>query len=492
LAPTARRRTDRGAGGRQGDHAGRPEPHRPLIDPASFRDPSGYVFRRDGILYRAIQPEAAADWAAFEDRGLAAQLIGDGLLVGHAAVATDLAPTPGVALVIRPREIGVISYPYEWAFSQLREAALLTLEVQRRALAVGMWLRDASAYNVQFDAGRPILIDSLSFEVADLAAPWPAYRQFCKHFLAPLALMAHRDPRCGLMLRDFIDGIPLDLAAGLLPGRTRLGGLLAHLHLHAGADRRVQAAQIPGAADPAKGPPRSRPMTQTRHDALLDSLRRTVEGLKLELGSHWLTYTRQTSYTETAAESKRAVVQRMLDRAGGSVVWDLGANVGTYSDLAAGPGREVIAFDQDPAVVELHWRNLSAEARASVLPLVMDLTNPSPSLGWAHEERRSLLQRGPADVAMALALIHHLAVGNNVPLPRVAALLADAGRRVIIEFVPREDPMVQQLLAGRKDIFGGYTLDGFRAAFGERFTTLEEAPVADSLRTIFLLERREA
>jgi hypothetical protein len=182
----------------------------------------------------------------------------------------------------------------------------------------------------------------------------------------------------------------------------------------------------------------------------------------------------------------------MLDRAGGSVVWDLGANVGTYSDLAAGPGREVIAFDQDPAVVELHWRNLSAEARASVLPLVMDLTNPSPSLGWAHEERRSLLQRGPADVAMALALIHHLAVGNNVPLPRVAALLADAGRRLIIEFVPREDPMVQQLLAGRKDIFGGYTLDGFRAAFGERFTTLEEAPVADSLRTIFLLERREA
>jgi hypothetical protein len=463
-----------------------------VIDPASFRDPYGYVFRRDGILYRAIQPEAAADWAEFGKRGLAAALTRDGLLVDHADVSTDLAPTPGAARVIQPREIAVISYPYEWAFSQLKEAALLTLEVQRRALAAGMWLRDASAYNVQFDGGRPILIDSLSFEVADLAAPWPAYRQFCTHFLAPLALMAHRDPRCGLMLRDFIDGIPLDLAAGLLPGRTRLGGLLAHLHLHAGADRRVQRAEIQGAADPAAASPKTRAMTATRHEALLDSLRRTVEGLKLELGSHWLSYTRQTSYTDAGAASKQAIVERMLAAAGGGLVWDLGANVGTYSSLAAGPGRQVVAFDQDPAVVELLWRNLSAEARASVLPLVMDLSNPSPGLGWAHEERRSLLQRGPADVVMALALVHHLAIGNNVPLPKFAALLAAAGRQVIVEFVPREDAMVRQLLAGRRDIFGGYTLEAFRDALGEWFTVWEEAPVADSLRTIFLLERRPA
>jgi hypothetical protein len=467
-----------------------------MIDPASFRDPSGYVFRRDGVLYRAIQPSAAADWAAFEDRGLAASLVGDGLLVSHTPVPADLAPLPGAALVIRPREVPLISYPYEWAFSQLQEAALLTLEVQRRALVVGMWLRDASAYNVQFERGRPILIDSLSFEVADLSAPWPAYRQFCKHFLAPLALMAHRDPRCGLMLRDFIDGLPLDFAAGLLPGRTRLGGLLPHLHLHAGADRRAQHADIPAAASQpgateAKGTKGSaRSMSLTRHQALLDSLRRAVEGLHLELGSHWLQYTRQTSYSPEAADSKRAIVQRMLAAAGGHVVWDLGANVGTYSDLAAGPGRMVVAFDQDPAVVELHWRSLSAEARESVLPLVMDLTNPSPAMGWAHQERRSLLQRGPADVAMALALVHHLAIGNNVPFARIADLFAHAGRWVVVEFVPREDPMVQQLLASRKDVFTDYTIDAFRAAFGERFATREEAPVADSLRTVFLFERR--
>jgi hypothetical protein len=465
-------------------------PHSAVIDPASFRDPHGYVFRRDDILYRAIAPAALADWSAFEERGLAGTLIDEGLLVAHEQISEDVAPVPGAALVIRPRELALISYPYEWAFSQLREAALLTLEVQRRALAAEMWLRDASAYNVQFDGGRPILIDSLSFEVADLSAPWPAYRQFCKHFLAPLALMAHRDPRCGLMLREFIDGLPLDLATSLLPGRTRLGGLLPHLHLHAGADRGAKRRQITSRPD-AK-PAQARPMGSTRHEALLDSLRRAVEGLHLQLGSHWLSYTRQTSYTETAAASKQEIVRRMLTAAGGTTIWDLGANVGTYSDLAAGPGRQVIAFDQDPSVVELHWRNLTAEQRSSVLPLVMDLTNPSPALGWAHAERRSLLQRGPADVVMALALVHHIAIGNNVPLAHFAALLAQAGRKVVVEFVPKEDPMVRQLLAARRDVFDAYSLEGFRAAFAERFVTLEEAKVDDSLRTLFLLERRPA
>jgi hypothetical protein len=468
----------------------RPTAQEAGVDPASFRDPAGYVFRRDGALYRAIQPMAAADWAAFTDGGLAADLIGRGLLIDHEPASVELAPRPGAVHVIKPRQLALISYPYEWAFSQLREAALLTLEVQRRALAADMWLRDASAYNVQFDAGRPILIDSLSFEPADLSAPWPAYRQFCKHFLAPLALMAHRDVRCGLMLRDFIDGLPLDLATGLLPGRTRLGGLLHHLHLHAAADRRTQTAQITGAADEKAEQARARPMNRTRHEALLDSLRRTVEGLRLELGGHWLSYTHQTSYSPAGMASKREIVDRLLAAAGGSLIWDLGANVGTYSDLAAGPGRLVIAFDMDASVTELHWRNLSTEQRASVLPLVMDLANPSPALGWAHAERRSLLQRGPADVAMALALVHHLAIGNNVPLPLVAELLAGAGRKVIVEFVPREDPMTQQLLAARRDIFTDYTLDGFRAALAPHFSVVEEAAVADSLRTIFLLERR--
>ncbi|HEX6139964.1 MAG TPA: SAM-dependent methyltransferase [Candidatus Limnocylindria bacterium] len=488
MAPPARpagsaHRAGGGAGGDAGARGARPLTGAAL-EPASFRDPCGYVFRRDGVLHRQVQERAAADWTAFVEGGLYRSLVADRLLVEHEDAPLEHATVPGAVAVIRPRELPLISYPYEWCFSQLRDAALLTLELQRRALAAGMRLRDASAYNVQFDAGRPILIDSLSFEVADAAEPWPAYRQFCEHFLAPLALMALRDVRFGLMLRDFIDGIPLDFAAALLPARTRLSpGLLAHLHLHAGAQRRAA-----GAATTTRRP--ARRMTRLGQEAVVDSLRRLVERLRWTPRGHWTEYGTQTSYTPAGAASKRQLVARFLDASGARTVWDLGANVGTYSGIAAEGGRRVVAFDQDAASVEQHWHALSTEARKSVLPLVMDLSNPSPALGWGLEERRSLVQRGPADATMALALVHHLAIGNNVPLERIAAFFARLGRWAVVEFVPKDDPMTQRLLAARPDIFPRYTLEGFREAFAQDFRIAEESRIDDSLRSLFLLEAR--
>ena len=455
------------------------------MDPASFRDPSGFVFRRDGILYRQIQPAAAADWEAFLSSGLHERLVADGLIVEHDEAALELAAMPGAAAVIRPRAIDFISYPYEWCFSQLKDAALLTLELQSRALEVGLRLKDASAYNVQFDAGRPVLIDSLSFEVAAKTDPWPAYRQFCEHFLAPLALIAHRDARCGLMLRDFIDGIPVDLAAGLLPARTRLNlGLSAHLHLHAGAQRRAAREA------PAARPARERRISETGQLALIDSLRRTVQGLRYRPAGQWTGYSTSTSYSDRATASKGEIAREMLASVGGRMAWDLGANVGVYSAIAAESGYRVMAFDQDAASVETHWRQVRDRPELGVLPLVMDLSNPSPALGWALEERASFLQRGQPDVIMALALIHHLAIGNNVPLPSVARLFARMSPRAIVEFVPKEDPMIRRLLADRRDVFDRYSIEGFRDAFGGPFRIVREVPIDDSPRTMFLLERR--
>ena len=458
-----------------------------MVDPASFRDPSGFVFRRDGVLYRQVQQIAAADWEAFRTTGLYERLVADRLLVEHADAGLELAARPGAAAVVRPRALEFISYPYEWAFSQLKEAALLTLDVQSRALDAGMRLKDASAYNVQFAAGRPILIDSLSFEVAPATEPWPAYRQFCEHFLGPLALMANRDVRCGLMLRDFIDGIPLDLAARLLPGRSRLNlGLSAHIHLHAGAQRRAARE-----AAPAGGAPRrERRVSETGQRALLDSLRRTVAGLRYEPSSQWAGYARATSYSDAATASKGSLVREMLVAVGGRVAWDVGANTGAYSAIAADAGYRVIAWDQDAASVEAHWRQVRGDGNPAILPLVLDLANPSPALGWALAERASFLDRGEPDVMLALALVHHLAIGNNVPLEGVAALFARMAPRAIVEFVPKEDPMTRLLLAARPDIFERYSIDGFREAFGGQFRIVREAPIADSPRTLFLMERR--
>jgi hypothetical protein len=459
----------------------------PVVDPASFRDPSGFVFRRDGVLYRQVQPPAAADWKALRANGLLARLTADRLLVDHDEVPLDVAASPDAVAVIQPRLLDFISYPYEWSFSQLKEAALLTLEIQLRALDAGMRLKDASAYNVQLDGGRPILIDSLSFEVAPPTEPWPAYRQFCEHFLAPLALIAYRDARGGLMLRDFIDGIPLDLAVRLLPGRTRLNfGLASHLHVHAGAQRRAATA-----APAAEGERASvRRVSETGQRALLDSLRRTVEGLRWEPSGHWAEYATTTSYTEAATASKAALVREMLDAIGGRSVWDLGANTGVYSDLAVEAGYRVIAWDFDAGSVEAHWRRVRGADGPPILPLVGDLSNPSPAIGWALQERASFLDRANADALLALALVHHLAIGNNVPLPAVAGLLARIAPNAIVEFVPKDDPMTRRLLSSRRDIFDEYTLDGFRAAFGGPFEIIREAPITDSPRTLFLLRRR--
>ena len=218
-----------------------PDPSRPGVrDPGSFRDPSGFVYRRDGVLLRQVNRVFADDWEAAVASGILARWQAAGRLVRHESVELAAAAEPERAIaVLRPEPVAFVSYPYEWSFGQLRDAGLLTLDLQEDAEKSGFTLRDASAYNIQFEGSRPILIDTLSLERRSGDEPWQAYRQFCQHFVAPLALMAHRDVRCGLMLRDHVDGIPLDLASTLLPGRTRLStGLASHVHLHARAQRR--------------------------------------------------------------------------------------------------------------------------------------------------------------------------------------------------------------------------------------------------------------
>ena len=453
-------------------------------EPGSYRDPSGFVFRRDGVLYRQVNPTFADDWAAFDSSGLHAALLSRALLIPDEPAPLDHAAEAGALAVIRPEEIGFISYPFEWSFSQLKDAALLTLQAQAMATGHGMTLRDASAYNVQYREGHPILIDTLSFERARPEEPWKPYRQFCEHFLAPLALMAYRDGRLGLLLRDFIDGVPLDLASQLLPRSTRWSpGLAAHVHLHARAQRQHAA----GGRDAA---PKAVTMSETRRLALLDHLRRTVEGLRLPAGgTEWADYADQTSYSAAATASKEATVRGMLIAAGGKVAWDVGANTGRYSAIAAEAGYEVVALDIDWAAVERHYLALRERGERRIMPLLADLADPSPAIGWENRERASLLERSNADVVVALALVHHLAIGRNVPLGMVSELLARIGPRLIVEFVPKPDPMVQRLLATREDIFPEYSLDGFRAAFTRHFRVIEEATVAESTRVLFRMER---
>ena len=404
-------------------------------------------------------------------------------------MSLDLAARPDAYRVIRPERISFISYPYEWCFSQLQDAALTTLRIQELALERGLTLKDASAYNIQFRNGRPLLIDTLSFEPYAEGTPWVGYRQFCQHFLATLALMACRDVRLGQLFRVHIDGVPLDFASRLLFASTRFRfGLLTHIHLHA----RSQARHANDAAASATAAGAAR-VSRMGLRGLIDSLRSLVRSLSWEPGgTEWGDYYEETNYSASASEHKLELVRKLVASVRPATVWDLGGNTGLFSRLAVDAGAHVTSWDVDPAAVEKNYRHLRAEGPRPLLPLLLDLTNPSSAIGWANEERSSLCGRGPVDLVMALALIHHLAISNNVPLARVAEFFASLGPHLLIEFVPKHDSQVQRLLATREDIFDGYTRAGFEAAFGRRYETIEAHPIPESARTLYLLRRKQA
>ncbi len=475
--------------------------------PASFRDPSGFLFVHAGVLYRQVNHAYCENYDLLFSSGLYDKLVQKRLLIPHEEASIEPAEPPLAYKIIRPERLAFVSYPYEWCFSQLKDAALTTLRIQKLALEAGMSLKDASAYNIQFHRGRPVLVDTLSFEKYTEGQPWVAYRQFCQHFLAPLALMAYTDVRLNQLLRVYIDGVPLDLASRLLPGKTRWKlGLSMHIHLHASAQRRYSDKTVDKAAA-------ARQMNRTSFVGLIESLEGTVRRLSWKgSGTEWGDYYPESSshYSAEAADHKKEIVSRFIEHIRPRSVWDLGANTGVFSRLASERGIPTVAWDIDPAAVEQGYQiskkanqqqsksateqiSKSANypvAQSPILHLVLDLTNPSPAIGWRNRERMSLLERGPADAVLALALIHHLAISNNVPLPALAEFFHAAGRWLVIEFVPKGDSQVQKLLATREDIFQNYTVEGFEAAFGEYFTIHETAAVPETPRVMYLMERR--
>jgi hypothetical protein len=448
--------------------------------PGSFRDPSGFLFRQDGVIYRQVNLVYKDDYDHLIDSGLCKALVEDNLLISHEEVGIE-PPVPELAYkVIKPEPIPFISYPYEWCFSQLRDAALTTLRIQRKALEFGMSLRDSSAYNIQFQNGKPIFIDTLSFGKYSEGQPWVAYRQFCQHFLAPLALMSYKDIRLSQLLCIHIDGLPLDLTSCLLPWRTRLRfSLLSHIHLHARsqkhfADKPINVGQ--------------RRMSRYAFLGILNNLESAVKNLKWQPGgTEWADYYQDTNYSLQAFEHKKTIVAGFLDRVKPATVWDLGANVGVFSRLASERGIPTVSFDVDPAAVEKNYLDCVARGDTNILPLVIDLTNPSASIGWENKERMSLRERGPADAVLALALVHHLGISNNVPLSRIAGFLSDICHWLIIEFVPKTDSQVQRLLATREDIFPDYTRQAFEQEFSRYFTIDDSVDIRESQRTLYLM-----
>lgn len=390
--------------------------------------------------------------------------------------------------IIKPELIPFISYPYEWAFSMLKDAALLTLKIQKIALGYGMSLKDASAYNIQFLEGQPVLIDSLSFEKYDEGKPWIAYKQFVEHFLCPLSLMSAVDVRSNRLMSVFLDGIPVDLTSSMLPVRSKLNlSLLFHIHAHASSQKKNSNKQLGKKLQ-------ERSFSKRALLGLLDNLEGAVKSLKwAPSGTQWEDYYEEekNNYKSESLKHKATLVEEYLKFAKPKTIWDMGANTGFFSKIAAKQkGAQVISFDIDFGALEKNYYDMRQSATKNLLPLFSDFTNPTPAVGWENEERESLLNRGPADAVLALALTHHLAISHNLPFAHIASGFAKAGKYLIVEYVDKKDSQVQILLANRKDIFTHYTQTDFEQEFEKYFKIKKATPIRGSKRILYLMERK--
>lgn len=437
---------------------------------SSFRDPSARVFRDQGLVYRQLHEPYRIHYEKLMGSGLYDTLAGKGWLISHEETSLKV---PGAWKVIMPRQLGFISYPHEWSFSQLKDAALLTLRIQKESMKHGMSLKDATGFNIVFESNGPVFIDTSSFELYDESRPWIAYHQFCECFLAPLLLAHYRGTGMLALLAQHPDGIPIPLASALLPFRSRFS-MLSLLHIH------LQQA-VSGT---------TRKTTNTFSSAklmrILDHLENGISSLHINKEtSTWSRYYADTILSAEYLEDKKAAVREHTANLKPRAVADLGANTGEFAAMFAGEGRMVIAADYDRLCVDRIYKE-----RKDIMALAIDLMYPTPAIGWMNRERLSFPQRIRVDLVLALALMHHLCIARNLSFEMLASGLSELGEYLLMEFVPKDDPKVEILLKHREDIFDTYTEENFRQVFSSHYDLMVEKPLQGSNRKLFLYRRK--
>ena len=446
---------------------------------SSFRDPSGYIYYEGDNVFRRINKCYIDTYDFFMSSGLYEELVSNNLLITHEEISRD-----DEGVVLKVSKIPFISYPYEWCFEQYRDAALLTLKINMISIKYGMILKDASVYNVQFINGNPIFIDTLSFDKYVEGEPWGAYGQFTRHFIAPLSLMNFVDNRLNSLMRNYVDGIPLDLANSIL---KRRGGMFVKQHI-TWQNKSIMKHNNFGKTEKnikVNLPKKSLINIWIMIDNQIKNLKNSY------VLTEWDNYYDNTNYSDIADEDKKNILLSFVNKIKGerNIALDMGANDGKFSRIVSDSFENVIAMDIDYNAIDRAYR-ISNTNKENILPLVFDFNNPTPDIGFACRERDSLEKRMNADLVMALALIHHIAISNNVPLSSISEWFSKLGRYLIIEFVPKDDSQVELLLRTRVDIFDSYTQDNFEEEFSKYFEIVSKKKVKDSKRTLYFMVRK--
>lgn len=455
------------------------------FEPGSFRDRTGRVFYSGDGIYRMLGPEALANWEALRATRLFADGVANGSIVATEAVdpasigITDLG---GWAAILKHARVPFISYPYEWCFGMLQAAALLQLDMLAAALAEHMTLKDSTPFNIQWRGTTPVFVDIPSFERYRDGEAWGGYRQFCKLFLYPLLLQAYKDVPFHAWLRGSIDGIDPGVVNNLMSLRDRLRpGVLMHVTLQA----RAESHYAPGATEVRQDLQRA----GFGRELIVNNvarLRKLVAGLSWRaVGSTWSDYGSTHSYSDADRARKVEFVRTAASGRRWTLAWDLGCNEGTFSRIAAEHAETVVAVDGDHLTVERLYRTLRESGERTILPLHMNLADPSPDLGWRGLERKALTSRGRPELVLCLALIHHLVISANVPLHEVLDYFVAVGGVLVIEFVDKRDPMVERLLRNKVDQYAEYTQEEFERLLAERYEIVRTEALPSGTRTLY-------
>ena len=454
------------------------------VHEASFRDPSGYVFTENNTVKRAVLPPYFKQYEALTSGGLYQKLMKKGLLIPHEEVERK-----SDRIILQPHRIPFVTYPYEWSFSQYRHAAMLTLKLQKICLQHNFTLKDASAFNITFYEGKPVFIDSLSFDFYTEGEPWRAYKQFISQFLGPLLLSRYYSADFLKEMYLYIDGIPVERIASLLPFATRFHPFLyTHVHLLARYERKYQAKTAENT--------RIKKISKKALFNILDSLYHYIKKLKPSGATEWGDYYGKTTYDETAFAEKAALITEWTNEVNAEKIIDLGGNTGVFARKLPPENKLILVADMDHTAVDINYNKIIADGEKHLIPVVCDVLSPPPAIGFNNTERASFLQRlreFHPDLCLALALIHHLSLSGNVPFLRSAKFFASFSTYLLLEFPEEEDPQVQFLLHRKgefKQHFNFYRQPDFETAYGKFFSIEKQKRITNTCRTLYLLKNK--
>lgn len=454
--------------------------------PASFRDPSGHVFIENDIVKRRILPVYFNQYSSLKEKGVFKALISAGLLIEHEELASNESE-----IILQPEQIPFITYPYEWSFSQYKEAALLTLKIQKFCLDNGFSLKDASAFNVTFHKGKAVFMDTLSFDFYRENEPWRAFKQFVSHFLGPLLLAKYHGAPVLKLMATFIDGVPVRTLSSMLPFKTKFNPFVySNVHLLAKYEEEYKTDYL--------GKVKRSSLSKKAQLNIIKSLFDFIKKIEMKEPSEWGDYYGKTNYTESAFIQKSKIINKWIDQLNVKTLIDVGGNDGTFVRQLTRPLQHALVCDIDNNAVDYNFEVLRSKNETHITPFVLDVLSPSASVGFNNAERESFLRRIKAfkpEMTMALAVIHHMTLSGNIPFEMSANFFASFSKYLIIEFPKREDSWVERLLSSKREFreyFNFYNINAFEKAYRNYFEVVEKQEIENSQRVMYLLKTKHA